>query len=87
MEDPTLELLITSSDEDVSGTLVASNDNWKTRPDGTSQQAEIEATSIPPTNDFESALVRTLEPGNYTVIVRGANSTIGVGLVEAYHLP
>lgn len=81
LADPTLDL------HDGNGTLLASNDNWKTRPDGTSQQAEIEATTIPPTNDFEAALVRTLEPGNYTVIVRGANSTIGVGLVEAYHLP
>ncbi len=67
--------------------LIASNDNWKTRPDGTSQQEEIEATTIPPANDLESALVRTLAPGNYTVIVRGTNNTTGVGLVEAYHLP
>ncbi len=81
LEDPTLEL------HDGSGTLVASNDNWKTRPDGSSQQEEIEATTIPPTNDLESALVRDLPAGNYTVIVRGMNSTIGVGLVEAYHLP
>jgi N-acetylneuraminic acid mutarotase len=81
LADPTLEL------HDGSGTLLASNDNWKTRPDGTSQQAEIEATTIAPTNDLESALVRRLEPGNYTVIVRGNNNTTGVGLVEAYHLP
>ena len=79
--DPTLEL------HDESGTTIASNDNWKTRPDGSSQQAEIEATTIPPTNDLESALVRTLPPGNYTAIVRGKNSTTGIGLVEAYHLP
>jgi hypothetical protein len=78
--DPTLEL------RDGSGTLVASNDNWKRRPDGSSQQAEIEATTIPPTNDLESALVQTLPAGNYTAIVRGVNGTTGIGLVEAYHL-
>jgi hypothetical protein len=78
---PTLEL------HDGSGTLLASNDNWKTRPDGSSQQAEIEATGIQPTNDLESALVRTLSPGNYTAIVRGMNSATGVGLVETYRLP
>jgi autotransporter-associated beta strand protein len=78
--DPTLEL------HDGNGTLVASNDNWKTRPDGSSQQAEIEATNIPPTNDLEAALVRTLAPGNYTAIVRGQNDTAGVGLVEVYNL-
>lgn len=78
--DPTLEL------RDGSGTLVAINDNWKTRPDGSNQQAEIEGTDIPPTNDFESALVRTFPPGNYTAIVRGLNDTTGVGLVEVYNL-
>jgi hypothetical protein len=81
LSDPTLEL------HDGSGTLVDSNDNWKTRSDGSSQQEEIEATTIPPSNDLESALVRTLPPGNYTAVVRGQNNTTGVGLVEAYHLP
>jgi hypothetical protein len=78
--DPTLEL------HDASGTIVASNDNWKTRPDGSSQQAEIEATTIPPTNDLESAVVASLPPGNYTAVVRGENNTTGVGLVEVYQL-
>ena len=78
--DPTLEL------RDLNGTLVDSNDNWKTRPDGSSQQAEIEATTIPPPNDLESALVQTLSPGNYTAIVRGKDNTTGIGLVETYNL-
>jgi hypothetical protein len=80
LSDPTLEL------HDGSGTMIASNDNWKTRPDGSSQQAEIEATGIPPTNDLESALLQNLGPGAYTAIVRGRNSTTGVGLVEVYNL-
>jgi len=78
--DPTLEL------HDGNGTTIASNDNWKTRPDGSSQQTEIEGTGIPPSNDLESALVRLLSPGSYTAIVRGVNGTTGVGLVEAYNL-
>jgi len=78
--DPTVEL------HDGNGTTMDFNDNWKTRPDGSSQQAEIEATGIQPTNDLESALVRMLPPANYTVIVRGTNSTTGVGLVESYNL-
>jgi hypothetical protein len=81
LANPTLEL------HDGSGTLIASNDNWKTRPDGSSQQAEIEATGIQPTNDLESALVRTLPPGSYSAIVRGMNNATGVGLVETYNLP
>ena len=67
-------------------TLLQTNDNWKTRQDGSSQQAEIEATGIPPTNDLESALVTTLAPGAYTAIVAGKNGTTGIGVVEMYDL-
>ena len=79
LADPTLELFQGT-------TLLASNDDWKVRSDGSSQQAEVEATTIPPTNDLESALVRTLAPGAYTAIVRGKGGTSGIGLVEAYDL-
>jgi hypothetical protein len=78
--DPTLEL------HDGNGATIASDDDWKTRPDGSSQQAEIEATTLAPGNDLESALVRSLPPGNYTAIVRGINNSTGVGLVEIYNL-
>jgi len=57
------------------------NDNWKD-----SQQAAIQATGIPPTNDFESAIDATLPPGAYTAIVRGKNNTSGVALIEVYDL-
>ena len=80
LADPTLEV------HDASGTAVAINDNWKTASDGSSQQAVIEATTIPPANDLESALVQTLPPGNYTAVVRGQNNTEGVALVEIYNL-
>jgi hypothetical protein len=53
---------------------------------GNQQQAEIEATTIPPPNDFESAIVRTLGPGNYTAIVRGVNDATAIGVVEIYTL-
>jgi len=80
LADPTLEL------HDGNGVTIATNDNWKVNDLGGSQQAEVEATGIPPTNDFESALVRTLTPGNYTAIVRGRNGGTGVALVEVYNL-
>ena len=73
--DPTLEL------RDGNGALIASNDNWRS-----DQEAEIIATTIPPSNDLESAIVRNLAPGNYTAIVRGVNNTTGVALVEVYAL-
>jgi hypothetical protein len=79
LSDPTLELYQGS-------TLLATNDNWKMRSDGTSQQAEVEATTIPPTNDLEAAIVRTLDPGAYTAILRGKGDATGIGVVEAYDL-
>ena len=79
--DPTLEL------HDASGTTLATNDNWKINDQtGQSQEAQITATTIPPPNNLESALVATLAPGNYTAVVRGKNNTTGVGLVEVYNL-
>jgi hypothetical protein len=80
LQDPTLEL------HDGNGGTIRSNDNWKIREDGSSQQAEIEATTIPPTNDLESALVANLQPGNYTAVVRGKNNTIGIAVVEVYNI-
>ena len=57
------------------------NNDWKE-----TQQAEIEATTIPPSNDLESAIVGTLPLAAYTAIVSGVNATTGVALVEVYAL-
>jgi uncharacterized protein GlcG (DUF336 family) len=75
LADPTLEL------HDQTGALIASNDNW-----ADSQQAEIEATGIPPENELESAIVRTLNPGAYTAVARGADGGTGAALIEVYDL-
>jgi hypothetical protein len=79
LPDPTLEL------HQANTTLVV-NDNWKMRQDGSSQQTEIEATGIPPTNDLESAIAVTLAPGSYTAILSGNNGASGIGVVEVYDL-
>jgi hypothetical protein len=79
LSDPTLEL-------QQGNTLLASNDNWKTKPDGSSQQAEVEATNIAPSNDAESAIVMTLNPGSYTATLAGKNGGKGIGVVEVYDL-
>jgi hypothetical protein len=73
--DPTLEL------HNGNGAVIAFDDNWRD-----SQEAEIQATGLAPGDDRESAIVRTLAPGNYTAIVRGKNNTIGVALIEVYDL-
>src|SRR5947207_2954802 len=75
LADPFLSLF------DSKGKVLWNNNNWKD-----SQQAEIEATGLEPTNDLESAIVQALEPGNYTAILSGRNSTSGIGLVEVYDL-
>ncbi|CAA9258002.1 MAG: hypothetical protein AVDCRST_MAG42-2575 [uncultured Chthoniobacterales bacterium] len=75
LQDPTLELF------DGNGAPVAANDNWKE-----TQQAEIAATGIPPSDDRESAILRSLRAGNYTAVVRGKAETTGVGLVEVYNV-
>lgn len=76
LADPVLEL------RDASGNLVAVNDDWSLGP----QVSTILATSVPPTNPLESAIVVTLEAGNYTAIVRGVDGTSGVALVEVFDL-
>ncbi|MEP7071150.1 MAG: hypothetical protein ABI839_02060 [Verrucomicrobiota bacterium] len=75
LADPTLEL------HNANGALLASNDDWQ----ADAQAAQIPADRRPP-NPKESALRRTLAPGNYTAIVRGKNNTTGVALVEVYYL-
>jgi hypothetical protein len=76
MENPVLELLNSSN------AIVASNDNWVDSPERT----QIEATGIAPTDDRESAIVRTLVPGNYTVVLKGKDNTTGIAAVEAYDI-
>ena len=75
LADPTLEL------RDQNGALLKENDNWRD-----SQEAEILATSLAPTDEAEAAIVADLPPTNYTAIVRGKNDTTGIALVEVYHL-
>jgi hypothetical protein len=41
---------------------------------------------LTPTNDAESAIIKSLAPGNYTAVVRGKDDTTGVALVEVYNL-
>ena len=57
------------------------NDNRRS-----TQEAEIIATTVPPTDDNEAAILATLGPGAYTAIVRGKDNTIGVALIEGYSL-
>lgn len=73
--DPTLELY------DSNGVLFAADDNWRTN-----QEAAIIATTLPPADDRESAIILTLPAGAYSAVIRGANDTTGIALFEVYAL-
>jgi hypothetical protein len=62
--------------------LIEVNDNWV---DSSNKQAIVD-TTIPPTDEHEAAILRSLAPGAYTAIVRGKNNTTGVAVVEAYQI-
>jgi hypothetical protein len=76
LSDPVLNLY------NASHTLIATNDNWQSDP----HQADIQSNGLAPADLRESATFQTLAPGAYTVIVSGANSGQGIGLVELYDL-
>jgi hypothetical protein len=73
---------------DGNGAVIASNDNWQTTIIGGiithDQVQEIQDSGYAPGDGRESAIIADLPAGNYTAIVRGVNSTIGVALVEVY---
>ena len=76
LADPFLSLF------DGAGNVLRTNDNWKD-----TQQAEIQATGLAPPNDLESAILRTLQPGNYTAVLSSTNGFSlppRTGLVEVY---
>ncbi len=74
MNDPALEL------HDGTGTRIGYNDNWRNDADA----GQLAATGLAPTNDLEAALYRTLSPGAYTAIIRGAQDSTGIALAEVY---
>jgi hypothetical protein len=75
LANPTLTLF------DAAGPL-DTNDDWMDSP----QKQQIIDSTIPPTDPKESAIVATLQPGNYTAIMSGVGSATGIGVVELYDL-
>ena len=76
LSDPTLELYSSAT-----GQLLATNNDWAT-PDG----LNIKFYGMAPGSPNESVILTLLSPGAYTAIIRGANNTTGVGLIEVYDL-
>jgi hypothetical protein len=75
LQDPVLELRNTI------GELILRNDNWKD-----TQQQQIQQSMLAPTDDRESAIVATLLPGVFTIILSGKGGAEGIAVLEAYDL-
>src|SRR5205823_1107909 len=80
LADPFLSL------QDGSGNVLWNNNDWKDSQQTGIQNLGFACAGAPcaPPNDLESAILRTVAPGNYSAILSGRNSTTGVGLVEVY---
>ncbi len=72
------------------GTLIATNDNWESGPTSAAQisatSSQVGAFALSP-GSKDAALLLTLQPGAYTVLVTGVGGTTGVVLVEIYDTP
>lgn len=75
LPDTTLQL------RDQNGVIVRENDDWQS-----DQKAELEATSLQPSDPLEAAVVVTIPPGQYTAQVRGKPEATGTGVVQVYFL-
>jgi sugar lactone lactonase YvrE len=75
LADPVIEI------RDASGTLLASNNDWKD-----SQETAITMTHLNPTNDRESAILTVLRGGAFTALVGSATGDSGTVVVEVYSL-
>jgi len=76
LTDPVIEL------RDASGTLLASNNNWRD-----TQQDAISGAKLAPTDDRESALLTALHGGAFTAIVGSATGAPGTVVLEVYNVP
>lgn len=76
LADPVIEL------RDQSGAVIAQSDNWFS----SDQRVDLIGIGLAPSHPNEAALISTVSPGAYTVVLSGVGGTSGVGLVEVYDL-
>jgi hypothetical protein len=75
LADPLLEL------HDGNGALIQANNDWRE-----TQEVVLQNIGLAPSNNFESAILVAVPPGNYTAVLKSANGGTGNGLVEVYKL-
>jgi hypothetical protein len=64
-------------------TVIGSNDDWQQAGNANA----IQAAGFAPSDNRESAIMMTLNPGAYTAIVSGVGGTTGVAIVEVFTVP
>lgn len=70
------------------GETVLTNDNWGDGNPDTAAAAATAAGAFPLTlGSTDAAVVATIPPGVYTVVVSGVNDATGIALVEVYEVP
>ena len=77
LQNPVLELHNSTS-------VIATNDDWQSA--ANANQIPTSPVDYRPPDSRESAILITLQPGAYTAIMSGKNSTTGNALVEVYDL-
>lgn len=80
LADPRLQLFQGSA-------LVGENDNWGGTASLATTFASVGAFPLADTSSKDAALVATLAPGAYTVLVSGVGNTAGAALLEVYDAP
>jgi hypothetical protein len=60
--------------------VLATNDKWGSAPNASA----IQACGFAPSNALESAIMVTLNPGAYSVTLRGVGGGTGVGIFAVY---
>ena len=75
LANPTLQLFNSA------GALIDSNDDWQSHSSANTLRADLQ-----PSRTQEAVITRSLEPGAYTAIVRGAGETSGIGIVEVFEI-
>ena len=76
LSDPVLEVFSGSQ-------KIGENDDWRS----TSAANIIRANGLAPDNELESAILMTLAPGDYTVVVKGFDNATGIAGVAVNELP
>jgi hypothetical protein len=77
LPDPAL-VLVTEN-----GTPLAENDNWQSDPVAATQ---LTAHGLALSNTKESGIFVSLPPGQFTAVMQGKNTGVGIGSIEIYNL-